>query len=394
LVTEISRRTLGGSISSYAVLGAEGHSNAAKKRGKKASHGRKEIRDQRGVGALGRYPFLTWMNRYLENSGLGEETLKERERRLRRIHRDLESLKTNGIINTTHPEHMTEKEVGAFVNLIKKRGVKKKNFSHEFGALNTLLKYAGNFSGDVYRARNPNQFRNISRSARLPPLTHDEQRRILEGAGRINDDDWLMMEGYAMVILSIASGARHKEVKTGLIQDLHLDKDIEYYHIAHPKGEDTYGEERDPPLRLECVPFLRRYFAKRLSVQAVKPKNNYLFPALRDSGDGKLSTNSITEMVRRVGQDAGVIGLDLHKCRRTFGQFLLDEGASVETVSVLYGHLETSTTERSYCRKKQDMAVQAARNIWADGVQSQTPPPSAGAEKPRIEIQKWDPGYA
>lgn len=346
------------------------------------------------MGSLGRYPFLTWMNRYLENSGLGEETLKERERRLRRIHRDLESLKAKGLIDTTHPESMTEKEVGAFVNLIKKRGVHKKNFSHEFGALNTLLKYAGNFSGDVYRARNPNQFRNISRSARLPPLTHDEQQRILEGAGKISDEDWLMMEGYAMVILSIASGARHKEVKMGLIQDLHLDKGAEYYHIAHPKGEDTYGEERDPPLRLECVPFLKRYFAKRLSVKAVKPKNNYLFPALRDRGDGKLSTNSITEMVRRVGQDAGVIGLDLHKCRRTFGQYLLDEGASVETVSVLYGHLETSTTERSYCRKKQDMAVKAARDIWAGGVQSQTPSHPAGAEKPRIEFQKWDPGYA
>ncbi len=164
-------------------------------------------------------------------------------------------------------------------------------------------------------------------------------------------------------------------------------------HIAHPNDEDTNGEERDPPLRLECVPFLKRYFAKRLSVQAVKPKNNYLFPALRDRGDGKLSTNSITKMVRRVGQHAGVVGLDLHKCRRTYGQILLDEGASVETVSVLYGHLETSTTERSYCRKKQDMAVKATRDIWAGGVQSQTPSPPAGAEKPRIDFKNWDPGY-
>jgi len=342
---------------------------------------------------LGRYPFLAWMNRYLENSGLGEETLKERERRLRRIYRDLETLKALGKISTTHPEYMTEEEVGAFVNMIKKRGVKKKNFSHEFSALNSLLKYAGNFSGDVYRAKNPNQFRNISRSARLPPLTHEEQKRILDGAARVNDDDWLMMEGYGMVILSIASGARHKEVKMGLIQDLYLNQGAEYYHIAHPKGEDTYGEERDPPLRLECIPFLKRYYAKRLTVKATKPKNNYLFPALRDRGDGKLSTNSITEMVRRVGQDAGVVGLDLHKCRRTFGQFLLDEGASVETVSVLYGHLETSTTERSYCRKKQNMAVQAARDLWAKGVVNQTPPRAAGAEKPRIDFKNWDPGY-
>lgn len=88
-----------------------------------------------------------------------------------------------------------------------------------------------------------------------------------------------------------------------------------------------------------------------------------------------------------MGQDAGVIGLDLHKCRRTYGQYLLDEGASLETVSVLYGHLETSTTERSYCRKKQDMAVKAARDIWAGGVQSQTPSHPAGAEKPPIDFK-------
>jgi site-specific recombinase XerD len=70
-------------------------------------------------------------------------------------------------------------------------------------------------------------------------------------------------------------------------------------------------------------------------------------------------------MVRRVGENVGVAGLDLHKCWRTYGQLLLDEGADIETVSVLYGHLPTSTTETSYCRKKQQKALRAAREIWA-----------------------------
>ena len=46
-------------------------------------------------------------------------------------------------------------------------------------------------------------------------------------------------------------------------------------------------------------------------------------------------------MVRRVGENAGVAGLDLHKCRWTYGQSLLDEGADIETVNVLFGHADT-----------------------------------------------------
>lgn len=346
---------------------------------------------KRGARSMGRYPFLTWMKKYLENCGLGEVTLVERERRLRRIYRDLEELKSKGIIATTNPEKMTEKEVGAFVNLIKKRGVKKKNLSHEIGALSSLLKFVGNFAVQAYRAKNPNQLRNLSRSPRLPPLSDVEYRRILDGAKKVSDNDWTMMESYAIVILSIGSGARHKEIKEGLITDLHLDEGLEHYHVAHPKGEDTYGEERDPPIRPECISFLRRYKTQRLKMRSRRPDLEFLFPALKDYGDGKLSTNSITKMVRAVGKDAGVVGLDLHKCRRTYGQLLLDEGADIETVSVLYGHMETSTTERSYCRRKQQKAQQITREIWAhEEVILQRP----GAKNPLIDGKDENTGYA
>ena len=177
--------------------------------------------------------------------------------------------------------------------------------------------------------------------------------------------DWNMMESHAIVILGLASGARHKELKEGKISDLSLkNTGMEYYHIEHPKGEDTYGEVRDPPLRPECVPFLRKYLKIRNEMRAKKPDNLFLFPALKDKLDGKLSTNSITEMVRSVGSDAHVKKLDLHKCRRTFGQMLIDEGATSEEVSVLMGHATTATTEKYYCRKKEKQASTSIRNIW------------------------------
>ena len=120
-----------------------------------------------------------------------------------------------------------------------------------------------------------------------------------------------------------------------------------------PKGEETYGDVRDSPIRPECLPFLERYLGKRKEKLAIHPENEFLFPAFRDSGDGKLSDNSITKMVRWVGKDAQIKDLKIQKCRRTFGQFLLDEGLRIDDLSVLLGHQSTTTTEEViYCRRE------------------------------------------
>ncbi len=177
-------------------------------------------------------------------------------------------------------------------------------------------------------------------------------------------EDWDKMEPFGIVILGLASGARHKELKEGKIGDLFLRSGDEHYHIEHPKGEDTYGEPRDPPLRRECLPFLKRYLAKLKEVMAERPDNDHLFPALRDKGDGKLSSSSITKKVRWVAMKANVPGLDIHRCRRTWGQMLLDEGVPIETVSVLMGHASTATTEKFYCRQKEKRARAVVRSIW------------------------------
>lgn len=194
---------------------------------------------------------------------------------------------------------------------------------------------------------------------------------ILQCAAQVPTEDWRRMKAYAMSALGIGGD--------------------EHYHIAHPKGEDTYGEERDPPIRPDCIPFLRRYMRERMRKRSERPDLEYLFPALRDHEDGKLSTNSITKMVRSVGKDAGVVGLDLHKCRRTYGQLLSDEGAEIETVSVLLGHHYTSTTEASYSRKKQQKALRAARQVWA---QDEEVPRRPGAKNPLIDAKYENTGYA
>ena len=346
---------------------AEGIDATQERSGSKPSVSRKKGRPgrKREARSTGRYPFLAWMNKYFENCDLAEPTIVERRRRLNRIYRDLQGLESKGKISTTNPEKMTGKDVGAFVGSMIENGKKGKDFEHDMTALNAILMQADNTALTTYRNQHANQFRKNAKVRRHPSFELEEFDRIIRSADKVEIGDWSKMESYAIVILGLASGARHKELKEGKISDLCLkDEGMESYHIEHPKGEDTYGEARDPPLRPECVPFLRKYCLVRKEMQAKRPDNLFLFPALRDRVDGKLSTNSITEMVRSVGKDAHVNKLDLHKCRRTFGQMLLDEGMSIEKVSVLMGHASTATTEKYYCRMKQQQASVSARNIW------------------------------
>lgn len=126
---------------------------------------------------------------------------------------------------------------------------------------------------------------------------------------------------------------------------------------------------------------------------AKKPDNEFLFTALQDYVDGKLSTNRITVLVRNVGKDAGIKNLDLHKCRRTFGQMLSDEGMTIGQVSVLMGHHSPATTEQFYCRLKQEKATKAVRNNWGQSVPNETPKVQPGAIFPSIEKRFDITGY-
>jgi len=76
---------------------------------------------------------------------------------------------------------------------------------------------------------------------------------------------------------------------------------------------------------------------------------------------------------------------ELRACRRTFGQNLIDQGASLESVSILLGHTTTKTTETYYARKRQDAAILEVNNIWSQ--------PNKYVNK-LIENGKYLSGYA
>ena len=51
--------------------------------------------------------------------------------------------------------------------------------------------------------------------------------------------------------------------------------------------------------------------------------------------------------------------------RRTYAQYLIDEGFPIEWVFVVLGHSSSKTTEKSYARPREDRVVRSIADSWS-----------------------------
>jgi len=343
----------------------------------------KEQKDRREVRRMGRYPFLAWTKEYLNSvSGLyAKPTVKELDRRYRRMSKDFRALKANGTIISDNPELLTQEDIKKYIGLLKARGVKESGLCHNLGSLNNLLLFAGNPAIVQFKLNNPTLVPK-RRTKRFDPISVADQAKILERAKQAKN--WKEMKAYGLVTLCMSTGFRPKEVRLCNIED--IDTSTWRIKTIHVKGEDTYGQAREIPIDPKGRVIIKRYLAIRSEmITKHDPMNQALFPALRNKqGDGSMSQNSLTEMKHLVEQQTNT-KFELRACRRTFGQNLIDQGASVETVSVLLGHNTTKTTETYYARKRQDAAILEVNSIWSQ--------PNNAVNK-LIETGKYLSGYA
>jgi len=342
---------------------------------------------KRGARSMGRHPFLDCARRYEESvKGLyAATTQKVVARGLRLMAKDFETLRENGCIVSSNPMKIVPDDVTKYIALLKARGVRESGIVHNLSILNSLLLSVGNPAVEEFKRRNPAKVPK-RRAKRYDPVSSEDQDRILARAGHV--DGWRNLQAYALVLLCIGTGLRPKEVRLSNVGDLGTSS----WRIkaVHVKGEDSYGQVREIPIDPKVRPVVKRYLASRAEVVAKWcPMNQALFPAINDSkGDGYLSSNSLRKLKRIVEADTGTT-FELRACRRTFGQNLIDQGATIETVSVLLGHSTTKTTETYYARKKQDAAILEATRIW-----DQKPPNAPSAKTPLIEPEKYLSGYA
>jgi len=307
---------------------------------------------------MSRYPFRERANDFLDayKDIYSKATHDERRRRLYRIAKDLESLKAGGKISTVNPALMTPEDVREFYSLLKGRNLSAKGISHEISALKNICSFFGNNAVTTARAKYPALTRRFAHS-RLNSLTRTEYNKIL-GNVSTPPEDYLRCRAYAAVLLSIGAGLRTKELQFARIENLDLDEGTLY--IDRVKGEGTYGEARLIPLRIECIRLMRSYLAVLERDTGFLVNAGFIF----HSPDGNyLSTNSLRKIKELVCRETG-IDFSFQTCRRTYGQYALDDGISLESVSVCMGHRTTKTTETYYARRRGSVAVEEARKRW------------------------------
>lgn len=311
--------------------------------------------DRRGSG--GRATMRTYGAQFMRSMDRKymEGTKDSVWRRYKRMDKDIEYLFRLGKLSTTSPAKFTPEDVHNFISYRMSLNVSDSEMVHEMAALSNIFTFIGNDAYKTALAKYPH-LKVSATHKRLPSLAPEDIRAILEGAEKVDDGNWSDMVSYATVVFAMCSGLRSKELRLCNVNDIHINDGTWTVEVLHPKGEGKYGEEREAPIHPDAYPFLTRYFVARAQhVKTIGATTRALFLGSVPT-DGYLASNTTRMYADRVSKETGV-DVDLRKCRRTYGQRLVDAGVAISVVSVVMGHLSTRTTEQHYARVKHAVAV-------------------------------------
>ena len=283
-------------------------------------------------------------------------------RRYKRMDKDIDYLYRLGKLSTTSPNKFTPEDVHNYISYRMSLEVSDSEMAHELAALSNIFSFIRNDAFNVAMVEYPYLKVSVSHK-RLPSLYEEEVAAIIAKANEVKDDDWQGMVRYATVVFAICSGLRSKELRFCNINDVHIKDDVWTVEVLHPKGEGKYGEQREAPIHPDAYPFLTRYFVARAQhVNAIGASTRALFLG-SVATDGYLATNTVRLYAQKVSDETG-IDVDLRKCRRTYGQRLVDAKVPISVVSVAMGHNSTRTTELHYARVKHAVAVEEITKVF------------------------------
>ncbi len=313
---------------------------------------------------MSRYPFTDCLKIYLptEEGHVAESTFGSMSRRLNQMGTILKQLKEEGKVSTDNPRKITAKDVDILVGYRKASGTDSATILKELGYLKKMFLYFDNNAVEEFKTKFPAHYPKRYHK-RKDSIEEPAVQVILDKAEEVSYLDWKKSEAYAVVVLSITTGLRPKELRMMYLSNVHIDGDYAEIFAQHVKGEGSYGEPRWIPVHPDGVPMLKKYLeARRFKLDSVGKTSNVLFPALR--GDDRfLSYNFIEKLKLFVEKDVG-INFDLRKCRRTYGQRAVDEGHDLMDVSRVLGHTTIDTTRKHYCDVDQHSVARKMSEKW------------------------------
>ena len=183
---------------------------------------------------------------------------------------------------------------------------------------------------------NPAQYLSVgSKSLRLPKtISSDEMNRIIDSIGGQGPNvprDKLIFE------FLYGTGARISELVNTDLDDIDIDSNM--VKIRFGKG----SKQRIVPLGKSLKVAIKDYLTRsRNSLVNIKKPNNAL---ILNSKGGRLTRQSIWEVVNRVSVQNKIEELTPHSLRHAFATHLLEGGADVRVVQELLGHSSVNTTQ-------------------------------------------------
>ena len=141
---------------------------------------------------MSKYPFEEKANEFLEyrKGILSESSYKELSRRLKRINREMITLKDEGKISTLSPGKMTADDIKTYILYRKSRKVSASDIEHDFSTLDQLLSFNDNSAVRTCVQRNPGIKPKRDRTQRLDPLPEETYKRILAKSKEIDYNDF------------------------------------------------------------------------------------------------------------------------------------------------------------------------------------------------------------
>jgi integrase len=330
--------------------------------------GRPRKKRQRG-GALsnGRHPFLALSNNYITQRKIAwaDTTTKKAKEKYRYLNRVFEELKAKGETTTMNPKKFTQREIFAFEGWMKKKNLDPSTRKKYRSLLKSLMECCENYT---YRRLIDKKLISTQQPRKeIPTVSYDEFLALLDYT-KEKKNGWSSEVRHFILACYGYMGLRCKELRLSDLRD--LDQKLWRFTVQHPKGEGSYGRKRTIPLVQPLRPIVKEYLKTRELYLKSKgiPYARPLIPVIRTENGGwgvsYYSSHAFRRMTRNLAAETGS-HLQIKMLRASCGQFLIDEGASIEKVSKFLGHSSTAVTEKYYCRVRDEAMFQEVNALFS-----------------------------
>lgn len=236
---------------------------------------------------MGRYPFLTAINRLLRETDpfYALSTQKERHRKMRRVSEILKALCSDGKLTTLSPNKLTEADISEFV-LWCGRNLHETTAAHYLRFLDEVLQYVGNNVVTQLRVKRSKLLPHATLKA-IRTISESDLQTLLLGAYSF-DDLWWDLVGKTAISVYSHTGLRVGELRTAMFKDLDtLKSEI---RVSNPKGRRKWANDDEavpimPGIESTIFDFVEKRKSELLKFDLDPDEVEPLFPYITKSGE-------------------------------------------------------------------------------------------------------------